>query len=827
MRLPCLFRARSPILPLCIAASLTLAACDTAEERAEKHYTRGVALLEAGDPDRALVEFRNVFQLNNSHVPALVQFAALLEAQGEIQDAAKNYLRIVELDPQNFEAHQHLAQILIRFQDFTDAAVHVGKALELAPQDPLTRALQATLDFRNDQDRPAALAEAQAVVEEAPEIVAAHMVLVADRLNAEDNPGALARVDAALEAVPSDEGLHLARLAILEEMEDFAEVGAELTRMTALFPENDGVRDALVQWHLRDSDVDAAEKILRQGVTPDDPVSALELVQFLYELRGSQAATAELDRLIAEAADPSPYQRARAGIDFTEGRGDAAIAALRALLDGADPSEETRRTQVMLAGMLAETGAAEESDTLVDTVLAEERDNPDALKLRAQRLIAAGDADRAIGDLRLALIKAQNDPDIMTIMAQAYEQTGRRELMRERLALAVELSENGAAESLRYASYLMQEDRLDAAADVLRNALGEAPDDPDLWHMLGQTAIARKDWAEAALIMDQLRASGGSRAITLATQLETESLAAQDKTGLLRALLSELRQAGGSETEMAQEVTARITRGDTAAARGYVSGILSRTPDDISAQLLLAGLYAADSQNAQAETLYRDAMTAAPADARSYEALVSLLRYQGRESDAASVAQAGLDAAGPSADLRLTLASIAETQGDIAQAIAHYDAIYAADPDNLVAANNLASLLSGDIPADPAARSPDAAARLERAATIAQRLKDIAVPPVQDTYGWILFLRGDAQGALVYLDAAAQALADSAQAQYHRAEAAFALGDWAGAETGFIQALAAHEAGSPLPQAEALHARLAEIEALHNAATAAPDAQGG
>ena len=62
---------------LLCAAFLFLSACDTAEERAEKHYQAGLALLEEGDVERALVEFRNVFKLNGQHKEARLTYARL------------------------------------------------------------------------------------------------------------------------------------------------------------------------------------------------------------------------------------------------------------------------------------------------------------------------------------------------------------------------------------------------------------------------------------------------------------------------------------------------------------------------------------------------------------------------------------------------------------------------------------------------------------------------------------------------------------------------------------------------------------------------------
>jgi cellulose synthase operon protein C len=821
MRLP-----RSlPVLSLAFVAALGLAGCDTAEERAEKHYERGMTLLADGDTDRALVEFRNVFRLNKTHVPALSEYAAILAGRGELKEAANSYSRVLEIDPHDFNAHLHLAEILIKVDAFDDAAVNVSEALRLSPEDPQARALKATIDFRAGTDRPAAVALAEAVAAEAPGTVAAQMVLIADRLDAGDLGGALARADAALAEAPGDEGLHLARLSILEKRGDIGAVGEELVRMTALFPENGGARDALVQWHLQDGDAAAAEAVLRDAAAaaPDDPERALEVVQFLYELRGPEAAAAELERRIAAAANPLPFQRALAGIDFTEGRTEKAIAAVRGLLEAAKPSPETRDLQVLLAGMLADTGAEPESAALVEAVLGEDRSHAGALKLRAQGLIAAGDTDAAVRDMRLALSRSPDDPEILTIMALAYDRAGNRELMGAQLAQAVEASGNGAAESLRYAAYLMQEDHPDTATGILSDALRAAPEDPDLLHMLGRIHIAESDWAGAGRIIGRLEARGDPGSMALATALETESLQARDETGLLADLLDDLARGDGREVEMARTVKARMMRGDTAAARAYLGEVLKTEPENVPARLLLAGLYSNGGEAARAEALYRAAIAAAPADARAYEALMGLLAGEGREDEAAAVAETGLDAAAPAPRLQFALAGLAEARGDLPRAIALYGALHGEDPDNPVIANNLASLLSADIAMDPAARPPEDAARLERAHAIAAPLQEIDAAPLQDTYGWILALKGDPEGALAYLEPAAAALPENAQVQYHLGEAAFALGRWDLAEAGFAGALAAHAAGSPLPQAGAVRARLVEAGARTDAAAPSQD----
>ena len=800
-----------PRLPtILLASALALAACDSPTERAEQHYQRATELLAAGDAERAMVEFRNVFRLNNAHVAARAQYAALLRDQGDLRGALSQYLRLVEQDPGNAAAYRDLTEVALRMQDFETAEVNIVQAFKLDPADPMTRALKATLDYRRGGDRAGAVAMAEGVTAEAPEIVPAQMVVIADRMAANDPAAALARADTALAAVPGDEGLHLIRLGALEALGDMEGIGTELKTMTALFPDNAGVREGLIRWHLHQGDPDAAEAILRAHAaeTPDDPAPALVVVQFLLEVRGPEAARAELEARIAASADPHPYQRALAGLDFAQGAQDKAIAALRALVEGAEPSDGTRDLQVALAEMLAATGAAEESAALIETVLAGDKTNVAALKLRARAAIEADRPEAAIEDMRAALAQAPRDPEIMTIMAMAHEREGSRELMGERLSLAVETSDRAPEESLRYANFLMQDGRTGPAEGVVVDALRRAPENRELLNMLGRIHLARKDWARADQVAGILRAQGDPVAAAMAAALTAQGLAGQGRTAETVALLEDLAGTEGNAAAMADLVRTQVAAGDTAAAQAYLDDLLAREPASLPGRLLQAGLWALGGETDRAEALYRTLIEEAPGLAQPYQALFALLAGQGRVEEAEAVLAAGIAAAEDSAPLMFMQAGVLEAKGDLPGAVAVYEALYARDSSAPVVANNLASLLtSQDATPDPAV--------LERAFAIARRLRASEVPQFRDTYGWILHLRGDSAQALTYLVPAAEALPDNAQAQFHRAEAEFRLEHWDAARTGFEQALAAAEAGSPLPpaQAAAARARLAAIDA--------------
>jgi tetratricopeptide (TPR) repeat protein len=481
------------LIPLILGAAL-LAGCDTAEERAEAHHRRATELVAEGKIAQAIVEFRNVFKLDGANAAARLDYANLMVAQGNLEEAIGQFLRLVEQDWGNVAGHKRLAELALEVQDLATAETHANRAYELDPKDPEIRAYKATVDYAAGR-HAAAVKLAEGVLGEAPGNLPAQMVLIADRMRSGDDAGALERIETALAGAPEDESLHLVRLAVLERQGDRAAVGAELEAMTRLFPENDSVAQALIQWHMQGGDIDAAEPLLRARAaaaaegSPERTAADLALVQALYQTRGAGAARAELDRLAAASPDAIPYARARAGLEVSEGDTAAGIAGLEAIIDGSTPSDERRDTQVMLAQILGQSGDAAGAGALIDAVLLEDSTHVGALKLSARRAIDGDRPEAAIRDLRTALNQEPRDSETLTLMAMAHERAGAHELAGEQLALAVEVSGKGAAESVRYARFLGDDGRLDPAAGVIAEALRQHPQDPDLLAALGRIRL--------------------------------------------------------------------------------------------------------------------------------------------------------------------------------------------------------------------------------------------------------------------------------------------------------------------------------------------------
>ena len=812
MRVPPSLAAPLRNLGLALGLALALTACDTAEERAEAHYQRGVQLLAAGEVERALVEFRNVFRLNGDHTKARLAYAGVLRERGELREAYGQYLRLVEQDPDSLEGRKEVAQLALSLGNLPDATTHANAAYRLAPADPDVRALKATVDYATGTDRPAAVEMAKGVLAEDPTKIAAHMVVIADRINAGQYSTALPLVETALAQIPEDEGLNIVKLGILENLGNQAAVGTQLTEMVRLYPDRPAFSDALIRWYMDRDDTAGAERVLRAQAarTPDDPAPALRVVQFLLQTGGAEAARAELDRLAAAAGNPVPFQRTRAAIDFADGRQAEGIASLRGLIDAAEPSDDRRDAQVMLARMLGDTGDAAGRDALVDAVLAENPRHVEALKLRARREIDADKPELAVQDMRTALEQAPRDAAVLTLMAEAHEREGARELAGDRLAVAVEVSGNAPEESLRYARFMMQDKRLDTAESVIVNALKLDRQNRDLLFELGQIHLARRDWTRADQVAGILRELDDPQATAMADNLAATALRGQNRTDETITMLRGMLAADSENIQaLAGLVQTYVESGNLAAARTLLADELARDPREPAAADDAGGRrHAWRATSKRAEAGYRALLAEAPQNGQAWRALYGLLRTQDRPDEAMAALDQGI-AATDDPRLRFTKASELELRGDFEGAIAIYEQLYARDSSADLVANNLASLLTTH-------RSD--AESLERAFTIARRLRSSDVPAFQDTYGWILTRRGDPEQALDFLEPATRGIPDAMLVQFHLGMTYAALERWDEARAALERAIAVAGPDGDADQLAAARRELAAIPAGPEAA---------
>jgi tetratricopeptide (TPR) repeat protein len=777
------------------AGLMLLSACDSAKERAEKHYQAGLSYLQSGDVDRALVEFRNVFQLDGSHREARRAYAEAERGRGNLREAFSQYLRLVEQYPDDHEAQRALAAIAADAGDWKTAQRYAAEALKQIPDDTDLEAVKVAADYAvaaeaNDAGAIVATSQqARDLLKTAPANLLLHRVVIDDLIRSQHFDTALVAIDEALRLVPEDRALYAQRLSVNAALGNDAAVEAGLIDMVDRFRDAPEMAEALVRWYESKGEIDKAEAFLRGRIAPGiaDQDRVLQLVRFLSEERGAEAAVAELERVIADGAGSPVYRAARAGFVFDLGRRDEAIAEMQDIIRGSKPSPDTQRTKVGLARMLTSVGNTVGARALVEEVLQEDSGDAEALKLKANWLILDDQVGEAIAILRRAYDQNPRDASILTLMAQAYERDGNRDLMRESLSLAVEASSRAPEESLRYAQLLASENKLIPAERVLIDSLRIAPGNVSLLVPLGQIYVAMQDWARAASVATELEAQTDPAAGPAAQSLRAVILAGQSDTdqaiGYLQGLVTEGK--GGLDAKVAI-LRAHLANGQTDKARAYATSLLAENPDDPDLRFIDASVRALSGDAAGAEERYRKLLGEDKSRVAAWMALArTILADPKRLDEAHATIDQALAAVPDSGELKWAKAGFLERAGDIDGAIAIYEDLYKQNSANPVIANNLASLLSSR------QTDPDSLARAE---VIARRLRGSDMPPYQDTYGWIAYQRGNYADAAKELEKAVEGLGEDPQVRYHLAMTYLKLGRQPEALAQFNEVLARVEA---------------------------------
>ena len=360
--------SRRILTALAVSATLFLVACESSEERAEEFYQTGMELLAEGDLERAVVSFRNVFNLNGEHFEARRELAETLIKLDKSPEAYSQYLRLAEQYPENAEVRQRLTYLALLAQAWEQAERHGPRALELDPDAEINDAIRISLDYRAaalEEDTPrldAIAEEAAGLLAEDPSDILIRRIVLAHAVS-QDRPGAVIElVDPAIAEFPEDIGYYVLKLRALTTLQDVAGIEAHLQAMFKQFPENEDVHRSLISFHLQRQDFEGAERFLRDLAGPEtgDPSGFVAVIQLIERAQGREAAKAEIERLAGvegqTAQNADFFKALLAGYLFEEGAQDRAITDMQAIVESAEPSDQTRRIKGTLANMLLRTG---------------------------------------------------------------------------------------------------------------------------------------------------------------------------------------------------------------------------------------------------------------------------------------------------------------------------------------------------------------------------------------------------------------------------------------------------------------------------------------
>ena len=709
-----------------LAGLILFAAGCSPEAKKEAMQAKASAFFKAGEFEKAEIEFKNLLQLDPKNAVAVEHLGLVWLERGAPWRALPYVVEAGNLSPGNRELHLKKLKIVLALGKLDEAR---GGALDLLRRHPdyLEAILLLTETVRGPE-----------------QFKVARQILAAS-----------------IDRGASVYHLATANLALFDG--DMAGARTALRRAVALGAKSPQVHSAMAAFHrLQNNPVEMGQELkLAAELTPLRSEERLRYLEYQARTGEAAVAIAELQDITRKVPDYLPAWSRLAQIAISDRKFDEALAHLQKALRVDPTNYECRevRAQLWLARGDLKKAVAEMEE------LARDFPSLAAPRFELARLhLLNRDEPQARTYLKEAIVQNPNHDAAIVLLASLTLRAG--DAQGAAVALGDLLTQRPHYEpaQMMLLDALGTMSRFDEILRILAASIGRAPDNPRPYFLLGLVFLKQEKLVEAR-----------------------------------RSFEKSLELAPDALPVVAELVKLDLKARDSASAMRRVQAELTRKPDSAAAHLILAGIHAVQGQWDQVETAVLKTLELDPGNTNAYGLLARAILTR---KDPPKIVERveGFLATSPGNPAALAMAGDIYLQlGRDQQAKDVYEKTLAANPHSTLALNNLAFLYSERL------NQPDRALELGQRA----RQRDPVSPVIADTLGWILFKRKDFAGAVELLQESASKMPDSPEVQYHLGMASQMAGKNEVARAAFQRA-----ADSPrnFPGKEEIKARLAQLE---------------
>lgn len=704
---------RSTFFPLVmiLVASAFLSACSR-EARVKRAEARADAYFEAGEYDKARVEYLNVLRGDRENTNAVFHLAQIHWRRGEIQQALPFLLGTKELAPENLEVRRQLGYLFLRAGQRERAKEEIDAILALAPGDG--QGILMLSNWPATEEEIAAAGERIRAAEASIEDPAVFQSALGNLyLKEGDLDAAEASFLKATEFDPEMTGARQALGRLYWRQGKLNDADAQFLAAAEAAGEASAARLQWADFKAKTGEVDAAKEILA-GMTnaaPNYLPAYTALAEIAISEKDYEVAAAITDQVMQRDPDNVDGRLLQSRLDVTRGDFEPAIERLETLRQEY-PKAPQVNYQLAVASLLNQDMSTA-MERLGD-VLALDPDHDEAVLLQAQLKLRQGEAVEVAAEL-----------------SEFIERNPGQARARELLAEAYRLQKNWAA-----------------AMAVYEQMESMYPDTGRIPFLMGLTYRQMGEPQKARTAFERaIELSPGN--LTAVRQLLELDLAGNQLEQALTRVREQLDANPDSPGFLYFLAQIQLRRNETEAAVATLKRVIEIEPRVREPYLILAQYYVRNDRAEEALRNLEEVLTRDPADQGS-------LMLKGM---------------------------ILDSLGDLDGAAAAYEALLEANPRFGPAMNNLAYLY---------AEKQD---RLNAAFDLARQARELQPedPFTADTYGWILYQRGEFQWALSLLEEAATKLPDKPEVLYHLGSAHYRLAHEAAARNAFEQALAVED----------------------------------
>ena len=709
------------VVMLFVAVALLAGCHGDPNVRKQKYLESGKRYSAESKYKEAAIQFQNALKIDKNYPDAHYELAQAYVHLGQFSAAYGELARTVALQPTNYKARIDLGNLLLAGGKIDDAQAQANAVMAAQPNNPDVHTMLGAIAAKRGQ-KDQALNELHRALELDPNRAAFHEDLAL--LQAGDPTKTSSVEDELKKAValdPKSVNAKLLLAAFYAKSSRWQEAEKTSWDAVATDPKSLSARESLTRIILKQGDQPRAEQVLRQASKDlaDDPQGVRILADYY-------AGSGQMDKAKAEFASLSAkYPK---NISVQKGY-------IRVLLEVKDYATAQK---------------------VVTELMKKNAKDPEVAGLNGIVLLNNGNASDAVNALMDATKNFPKDAFLQYWLGRAALSKGDSDLAEKSLRQAADLNPSRLDAEEELARIAAQRGDMNLLSDVADKTIAAAPRFPGgyVWRSLVEVSRNSPDKAEADL----------KTAMSVAPQSPQAYL----ELGKIRftqkrfpegvALLEQALQHDPNSVEAVRLlVSYDLYQKQPAKALARLNAQIDKSPKNSGLYDLLAQLQIQNKNLDQAAATAQKAIQLNPNDGEAVVLFAQIQVQRGQVANAVGAweqwSKAHPNDAGPYA----ILGSLEEARGDIGKAETYYKKSLQIQPEQALAANNLAyRMLENGENADVA---------LTLAQTARRAMPNS--PKTADTLAWAYYHKGTYAFARDLLEDAVKADPDSAAMQYH------------------------------------------------------------
>ena len=709
------------VVMLFVAVALLAGCHGDPNVRKQKYLESGKRYSAESKYKEAAIQFQNALKIDKNYPDAHYELAQAYVHLGQFSAAYGELARTVALQPTNYKARIDLGNLLLAGGKIDDAQAQANAVMAAQPNNPDVHAMLGAIAAKRGQ-KDQALNELHRALELDPNRAAFHEDLAL--LQAGDPTKTSSVEDELKKAValdPKSVNAKLLLAAFYAKSSRWQEAEKTSWDAVATDPKSLSARESLTRIILKQGDQPRAEQVLRQASKDlaDDPQGVRILADYY-------AGSGQMDKAKAEFASLSTkYPK---NISVQKGY-------IRVLLEVKDYATAQK---------------------VVTELMKKNAKDPEVAGLNGIVLLNNGKASDAVNALMDATKNFPKDAFLQYWLGKAALSKGDSDLAEKSLRQAADLNPSRLDAEEELARIAAQRGDMNLLSDVADKTIAAAPRFPGgyVWRSLVEVSRNSPDKAEADLKTAMSVAPQSPQAYLELGKIRFTQKRFPEGVALLEQAL---QHDPNSVVAVRLLVSYDLYQKQPDKALARLNAQIDKSPKNSGLYDLLAQLQIQNKNLDQAAATAQKAIQLNPNDGEAVVLFAQIQVQRGQVANAIGAWEQWSKAHPNDAGSYAILGTLEEARGDIGKAETYYKKSLQIQPEQALAANNLAyRMLENGENADVA---------LTLAQTARRAMPNS--PKTADTLAWAYYHKGTYAFARDLLEDAVKADPDSAAMQYH------------------------------------------------------------